>query len=159
MQKIYHCYWHEVVCSTFEATHIPCVTINTWEWMRRNKNVLHSTGAAHTYPDIPYSRKLLREKTFTNFHKFWGFLGSMASIDSTSEQSTNVFSAKIVFSTNSQRFPTLKVLCSRARILLHKVLVHYCLMLILFLIYFTPQFCLVKPHLWVWFRLDKLWSS
>ena len=72
MQEIYHCCWHEVVCSTFEATHIPCVTINTWEWMRRNKNVLHSTGAAHTYPDIPYSRKLLREKTFTNFEVFWG---------------------------------------------------------------------------------------
>ena len=68
-------------------------------------------------------RKLLRilrvcvEKTFVNFEILWLFLKvffakfwGVASIGGTSEQFTKVFTMKIVFSTNSWKFSSLKVL-------------------------------------------------
>ena len=65
---------------------------------------------------VPYSGKLSREKTFTNFEvlrlfvKFFSTkFGAVALFGSTSEQFVKVFSMKILFSTNSQKFFLVKV--------------------------------------------------
>ena len=62
------------------------------------------------------SRKLLREKTFVNFEVLLLFMevfsanfGGVASIGSTSKQAVKVFSAKILFFTNSQKLFHMKV--------------------------------------------------
>ena len=57
---------------------------------------------------IPYSGKLSREKTFTNFVVLW-LCAKVIFWCSKSEQSAKVFSAKIVFFTNSRKFSPLKV--------------------------------------------------
>ena len=55
-----------------------------------------------------YSGKLSSEKTFANFEVLWVFakifyakFGGVMSFGGTSKQSVNVFSTKILFSTNS----------------------------------------------------------
>ena len=72
---------------------------------------------------VPYSRKLLREKTFANFAVLWlsakvfsaKFGGCGVLWHSKSEQFAKVFYAKIVFCTNLRKFSPSKV--SRIRYL------------------------------------------
>ena len=64
---------------------------------------------------VPYSGKLQKEKTFTNFELLWLFakvfstkFGDIASFGSTSEQSAKVFSATL-YSSNLQKFSPAKI--------------------------------------------------
>ena len=82
------------------------------------KSCVNSSFMASIYDlNVSYNRKHSREKTFANFEILWLFakvffmkFGGVASIGGTSEQFTKVFSTKIVFSTNSWKFYSSKVL-------------------------------------------------
>ena len=85
---------------------------------RGERTVTSAICGIHVSANIPYSGKLSREKTFANFAVLWQFVkvfsmkfGAWCSLVRPKRACMKVFSAKIVFFTNSRKFSPSKVSC------------------------------------------------
>ena len=100
--------------SPFHLCVLPGLWISTKEWNSgclRTRLAIFSELTTSESQLIPYSVKLSREKTSTNFKVLWLFakFEGMAYFGSTSKQSAKVFFAKILLSTNSWKSSSAKV--------------------------------------------------